>query len=472
VLNSQILIYLKCERSTLGTRKMYIRDSSNTKEIHQGHERCTRDCPQLRKKYIGDNPIEIKLLFVPSFANPIPFSYMQSASIKGVSFDKSKGKWKARTQRDGKTVHIGHFSTQLEAAAAVEQANCLDSGVENTNLQPILPADHEAIVARAQRTKLVAQHNTLVETPTTTTLLEAKIFALMLRCIRKGDLEAPTAVIPLSELFPSYGGRQHELLEAAMLRMMSATIRVPELNEEAVHLVSLCDSMRYDPETKLLVAAFGKAVTPYLINLVGNFTTADVDELLAIKSNSTHTLYWLMRSWQFKSPHTVSVDELRELTMPKKNQYERYSDFRNKVLQPSVAELNELSFDITYIERRQRGKAVTYITFNIGKKPQPVKQLELSLDVAPSPVVTPIAATALTPLQQKVQTRLQKLKLTEVQIHKVLDVVVGEEQLTKLLKETYPILRDFETKANPGENVAAATMALLKSIFPAVWAAK
>jgi hypothetical protein len=27
----------------------------------------------------------------------------------------------------------------------------------------------------------------------------------------------------------------------------------------------------------------------------------------------------------------------------------------------------------------------------------------------------------------------------------------------------------FETKAKPGENVAAATMALLKSTFPAIW---
>jgi plasmid replication initiation protein len=175
-----------------------------------------------------------------------------------------------------------------------------------------------------------------------------------------------------------------------------------------------------------------------------------------------------MRSWQFKSPHTVSVDELRELTMPKKNQYERYSDFRSKVLQPSVAELNELSFDITYTERRQRGKAVTYITFNIGKKPQPVKQLELSLES--SAVVRPTLVIALTPLQQKVQTRLQKLKLTEAQIHKVLQVVTTDMELTKLLKETYPILRDFETKAKPGENVAAATMALLKSTFPAIWA--
>ena len=38
--------------------------------------------------------------------------------------------------------------------------------------------------------------------------------------------------------------------------------------------------------------------------------------------------------------------------------YDQYADFRNKVLKPSVAELNELSFDITYTERRQRGRAV------------------------------------------------------------------------------------------------------------------
>jgi hypothetical protein len=141
------------------------------------------------------------------------------------------------------------------------------------------------------------------------------------------------------------------------------------------------------------------------------------------------------------------------------------------VLQPSVAELNELSFDITYTERRQRGKAVTYITFNIGKKPQPAKQLELSLEEAPSAVVLPTPIITLRPLQQKVQTRLQKLKLTDAQVRKVLQVVTTDAELTKLLQETYPVLRDFETKAKPGENVAAATMALLKSTFPTIWVA-
>lgn len=395
---------------------------------------------------------------------------MQSNPTKGVSFDKSKGKWKARVIRDGRTINLGTFATQLEAAQAVDQAAIsLPSIVADGDALPLLPVDHEELVAKAHRNKVVAQHNTLVETPTTTTLLEAKIFALMLRCVSRGDVEAPTAVIPLEDLFPTIGGKQHELLETAMRRMMSATIQIPELNQDTVHLVSLCDSMRYDADTKLLVATFGKAVVPYLVNLVSNFTTADVDELLAIRSNNTQKLYWLMRSWQFKSPHTVSVDELRELTTPT-SQFTRYSEFRTKVLKPSVAELNELSFDITYTERRQRGRAVTDITFNIGRKTK-AKQLKLPLEALVEKVVTEVAIVSpLAPLQQKVQVRLLKLKLTAAQVQKVLAVVQSDEELTKLLKETYPVLRDFETKSKPGENVAAATMALLKSTFPSIWA--
>jgi plasmid replication initiation protein len=404
------------------------------------------------------------------------------SSYKGVCYDKLKGRWKARVLINGKRVSVGYHDTAEQAYEAVQQAQyhaalpTVKFMVEPAPDKPPVatvsaeqlpvPDNYQEIIARARRTTTVVQHNTLVETPTTTTLLEARIFCLMLRTIRKGDTEVPTAVIPLEELFPTFGGHQHQLLEAAMLRMMSATLRIPEPNEEDVHLVSLCDSMRYDSATKMLIATFGKAVTPYLVNLAGNFALADVDELLAIKSNSSQRLYWLMRAWQFKSPHTISVDQLKELTAAS-DHYKEYSDFRRKVLKPSVAELNELSFDITYTERRQRGRAVTDITFNINRKSK-LEQLALPLNTAAIEIVS---VPQLTPLQQKAQTRLQKLKLTQAQIKKVLDVVVGEEQLTKLLKETYPVLRDFETKAKPGENVAAATMTLLKSTFPAIWAA-
>jgi plasmid replication initiation protein len=410
-----------------------------------------------------------------------------SAPYKGVCFDKLKGRWKARALVNGKRISAGYHDTAEQAYQAVQQVyqdlyktsrgtgfhgvtfmvtptSDIPSVAEISAEQLPIPDNYQEIVARAQRTTTIVQHNTLVETPTTTTLLEARIFCLMLRTIRKGDTEAPTAVIPLEELFSTFGGHQHQLLEAAMRRMMSATLRIPEPNEEDVHLVSLCDSMRYDSATKMLVATFGKAVTPYLVNLAGNFALADVDELLAIKSNSGHRLYWLMRAWQFKSPHTISVEQLKKLTAID-DHYKEYSDFRRKVLNPSVAELNELSFDITYTERRQRGRAVTDITFNINRKSKE-EQLALPLEAS----IVEVGLSLLSPLQQKVQTRLQKLKLTESQIRKVLQVLTDDEiLLTKLLKETFPLLRDYETKSKHQENIAASTMHMLKSTFPAIW---
>ncbi|MGI4873089.1 MAG: replication initiation protein [Janthinobacterium lividum] len=394
---------------------------------------------------------------------------MASSPYPGVSYDKLNGRWKARAKVDGRWVSAGYHATADLAHAAVQQAQQAAQAQLSDQTEPPLPDNHAELVERAQRSRSIAQHNLLVETPTTKTLLEAKVFALMLRSISKDESEPITAVIPLGELFPtgSFGGQQRQLLEDAMVRLMAASVRIPKLNEEDFHLVSLCDSIRLDSEKRLLLATFGRAVRPYLVNLVGNFTTADIDELLTIKSNSAHKLYWLMRSWQFKSPHTVTVEKLKALTTGEG--YDQYADFRNKVLKPSVAELNELSFDITYTERRQRGRAVTDITFNIGRKENPV-QLTLPL---PAAAAAPSPVPLLSPLQQKAQTRLQKLKLTEAQTRKVLQVLGSEEtQLTKLLKATFPVLRDFETKAKPGENVAASAMSVLKSEFPTIWAAE
>lgn len=391
---------------------------------------------------------------------------MASSSYPGVSYDKQHGRWKARVKLAGRWVSAGYHATPELAHAAIRQVQ-QDAPVRPA-AEPPLPANHPELIKKAQQTRFIAKHNLLVETPTIQTLLEAKVFALMLRSIgRENRGEPPTAVIPLRDLFPtgSFGGQQRQLLDEAMTRLMAAHIRIPKLNENDFHLISLCDSIWLDSKKRLLVASFGPAVLAYLLNLVGNFTRADVDELLTIRSVSAHKLYWLMSRWQFKSPHTIPVQTLKALTAPG-NTYSQYADFRNKVLKPSVAELNELSFDITYLERRQRGRAVTDITFNIGRKEEPVRR------AGSPPTAVPAAPVAqLSPLQQKVQTRLQKLKLTEAQIRRVLQVLGREEALlTKLLKETYPVLRDFETKARPGENVAASAVGILKSAFPTLWA--
>ena len=41
-----------------------------------------------------------------------------SSKYKGVYYDKDKQKWRARITTDTKTIHIGYFLTELDAARA------------------------------------------------------------------------------------------------------------------------------------------------------------------------------------------------------------------------------------------------------------------------------------------------------------------------------------------------------------------
>lgn len=387
---------------------------------------------------------------------------MPKNPFAGATFDKSRQKWKAQARFAGVLKSLGYYNTQIEAHEAVVQAR----------QQPAeLAITRRSIVESSGSNSLtVAQSNVLIEQPWALTLVEARIFVLFLQQLPRDETESRRLVVPLKELVGTtpIGGRGYQYLHSALEGLAAVQVTLPVPNRQHDwHRAPLVHSMKLDSGQGTISGYFSPDVLPYLTNLAENFTLGQVADLLSIKSPTTHRFYWLLKSWEFRSPVTVPVARLKELTTGQA--YPQYSDYRRNALIPAVAELNELSFEISYKEHKL-GRSVDKIEFSIKSKARPIpKQLMLPLDKEKGTAVTIVSE--LTPLQQKVQTRLQKLKLTQAQIKKVIDVVGGEEQLTKLLKETYPVLRDFETKAKPGENVAAATMALLKSTFPAIWAA-
>jgi hypothetical protein len=387
---------------------------------------------------------------------------MPKNPFAGATFDKSRQKWKAQARFAGVLKSLGYYNTQVEAHEAVVQARQQPAELAITR--------RSLAESSGSNSPTVAQSNVLIEQPWALTLVEARIFVLFLQQLPRDETESRRLVVPLKELVGTtpIGGRGYQYLHSALEGLAAVQVTLPVPNRQHDwHRAPLVHSMKLDSGQGTISGYFSPDVLPYLTNLAENFTLGQVADLLSIKSPTTHRFYWLLKSWEFRSPVTVPVARLKELTTGQA--YPQYSDYRRNALIPAVAELNELSFEISYKEHKL-GRSVDKIEFSIKSKARPIpKQLMLPLDKEKGTAVTVVSE--MTPLQQKVQTRLQKLKLTQAQIKKVLDVVVGEEQLTKLLKETYPVLRDFETKAKPGENVAAATMALLKSTFPAIWAA-
>jgi hypothetical protein len=386
---------------------------------------------------------------------------MPKNPFAGATFDKSRQKWKAQARFAGVLKSLGYYNTQVEAHEAVVQARQQPAELAITR--------RSIVEASGSNSPTVAQSNVLIEQPWALTLVEARIFVLFLQQLPRDETESRRLVVPLKELVGTtpIGGRGYQYLHSALEGLAAVQVTLPVPNRQHDwHRAPLVHSMKLDSGQGTISGYFSPDVLPYLTNLAENFTLGQVADLLSIKSPTTHRFYWLLKSWEFRSPVTVPVSRLKELTTGQA--YPQYSDYRRNALIPAVAELNELSFEISYKEHKL-GRSVDKIEFSIKSKARPIpKQLMLPLDKEKGTAVAVVSE--MTPLQQKVQTRLQKLKLTQAQIKKVLDAIMGEEQLTKLLKETYPVLRDFETKAKPGENVAAATMALLKSTFPAIWA--
>lgn len=112
----------------------------------------------------------------------------------------------------------------------------------------------------------------------------------------------------------------------------------------------------------------------YLINLYGKYTTYELWAILSLRSKYSIRFYelfqsYFVRKWQKKVQKEVELEELKKLLMAEN--YTEYKNFRRRVLQPAINEINEytdLSVSFTPIKKVRK---VIAIQFNIVKKEYP-----------------------------------------------------------------------------------------------------
>ncbi|RYE03372.1 MAG: AP2 domain-containing protein, partial [Rickettsiaceae bacterium] len=107
---------------------------------------------------------------------------MPKGQFPGTTYEKSRGRWKAQGRINGVTKSLGYFATQEEAYAAVVLVK-KEVGTTQQQLQLLEPAPalKQLQMFDSQRGATIAQSNVLIERPWAMTLLEARIFVLLLR---------------------------------------------------------------------------------------------------------------------------------------------------------------------------------------------------------------------------------------------------------------------------------------------------
>ena len=110
---------------------------------------------------------------------------------------------------------------------------------------------------------------------------------------------------------------------------------------------------------------------PYLFGLqeVGNFTAYGLINVLAMTCQYSIRIYEILKSYANDKTKTFDIDELKELLMVDgAKSYNRFPDFRRRVIEPAMAEINKYTDLTVSYEPITRGRKVVQVQFFIQRK--------------------------------------------------------------------------------------------------------
>ncbi len=110
-------------------------------------------------------------------------------------------------------------------------------------------------------------------------------------------------------------------------------------------------------------------IAPYLFDLKEKFTAYGLSNILKMKSQYSIRFYELLQSYKWQKSKTFKVDELKRMFMVENiKSYENFKDFRKKVIEISVKEINLYTDIEVSWQPITKGKKVVQVEFFIKQR--------------------------------------------------------------------------------------------------------
>lgn len=149
------------------------------------------------------------------------------------------------------------------------------------------------------------------------------------------------------------------------------------LEDGTESLVGWLSKVRTNKKSGIAEIKLDEDLVPYLFDLGKRFTQYQLYNILAMKSAFSVRLYELLKSYLIKdsASKNFDIDELKHLLMVEDvKSYDRFPDFRRKVLEKAQEEINELTDINIYFEPITKGRKVIKVKFRIALK-DPIERM-------------------------------------------------------------------------------------------------
>lgn len=224
----------------------------------------------------------------------------------------------------------------------------------------------------------VYKSNALIEAQYRLSVAEQRI---MLACISQVRRDAPITddklysvrAADIASMSGTSEKQAYRELEKAALRLKRREIRLIEEpngkgRKRKVMLTGWVQTIVYVEEEGRVELRFTKDMLPYLTQLTEQFTRYALTDIAHMTSSHAIRLYELLIQWRGVGTREVEIDWLRE-AFQLDHKYPALKDFKRRVIEPAVKQINEHSPIWVEWGQRKTGRRVSHLVFTFGEKP-------------------------------------------------------------------------------------------------------
>jgi len=131
-------------------------------------------------------------------------------------------------------------------------------------------------------------------------------------------------------------------------------------------LVRFLDTVRADKRTAKVRIRFHRDMMPFLQHLYIEYTQYKLFYVMTMRSEYSIRLYELLKSVTNKQLWYFDIEELKKIFMCEN--YTRFNDFKKRVIEPAVSEINKKTDITIFYELIKDGKSYVGIEFEIQYK--------------------------------------------------------------------------------------------------------
>lgn len=133
------------------------------------------------------------------------------------------------------------------------------------------------------------------------------------------------------------------------------------------------DKIGVEPDSGIVYMRFTSDVVPLITRLESHFTSYEIAEVANLSSTYAIRLYELIIQWRDNNGVTqkYGIDELRQKLGVEPEQYKKMSNFKMRVLEPAIDQINEHTDITVKPEQHKTGRKITAMSFTFKQKAAP-----------------------------------------------------------------------------------------------------